>query len=141
MPFKFESLNIQDVILIKPKVFRDKRGFFMEFYKKPNFEETSIKNIFIQDNHSYSRKDVLRGLHFQLSPYSQAKLVRCVIGEIFDVAVDLRRDSPTFGKYVLAILSGENNYTLYIPKGFAHGFQVLSEYAHVIYKVDKYICA
>ena len=137
MPFEFESLDIQDVILIKPKVFRDERGFFMEFYKKPDFEDAGIKNIFIQDNHSYSKKGILRGLHFQLNPYSQAKLVKCVVGEIFDVAVDLRRDSPTFGKYVSVTLSSENNYMLYIPRGFAHGFQVLSEYAHVIYKVDN----
>ncbi len=137
MSFEFEKLEIPDIIIIKPKVFRDERGFFMEVYKKTDFEEEDIKNEFIQDNHSYSKKSVLRGLHFQREPYAQAKLVRCIVGEIYDVAVDLRRNSPTFGKYIAVRLSGKNNYILYIPRGFAHGFQVLSEYAHVMYKVDN----
>ena len=137
MPFEFEKLGIPDIILIKPSVFKDERGFFMEVYKKPDFEEANIKTEFIQDNHSFSKKNVLRGLHFQREPYAQAKLVRCIVGEIYDVAVDLRRKSSSFGKYIAVRLSGENNYILYVPRGFAHGFQVLSEYAHVIYKVDN----
>lgn len=137
MPFEFKRLKIPDVILIKPKVFEDERGFFMETYKKTEFEKAGIKNEFIQDNHSKSKYSVLRGLHFQLSPYAQAKIVRCVRGKIYDVAVDLRKNSPTFGKWVGVILSEENKYELYIPKGFAHGFLVLSNEAEVIYKVDN----
>jgi dTDP-4-dehydrorhamnose 3,5-epimerase len=125
------------VILIKPKVFGDERGFFMETYKKEDFEKAGIKGEFVQDNHSRSRYGVLRGLHFQKEPYAQAKIVRCVRGVIFDVAVDLRRDSPTFGKWVGVILSEFNKHQLYIPRGFAHGFCVLSEVAEVVYKVDN----
>ena len=136
--FEFEPLDIPDVILIKPKKYLDNRGFFMEFYNKKDFYEAGIKTEFIQDNHSYSIKNVLRGLHFQFKPFEQAKLVKCVSGMIFDVAVDLRPNSDTFGKYVSAILSGEDGYMLYIPRGFAHGFAVLSENAHVHYKVDNY---
>ena len=125
------------MILIKPKVFGDDRGFFMETYKKEDFEKAGIKGEFVQDNHSRSRYGVLRGLHFQKEPYAQAKIVRCVRGVIFDVAVDLRRDSPTFGKWVGVILSEFNKHQLYIPRGFAHGFCVLSEVAEVVYKVDN----
>ena len=125
------------MILIKPKVFGDERGFFMETYKKEDFEKAGIKGEFVQDNHSRSRYGVLRGLHFQKEPYAQAKIVRCVRGVIFDVAVDLRRDSPTFGKWVGVILSEFNKHQLYIPRGFAHGFCVLSEVAEVVYKVDN----
>ncbi len=137
MPFEFKKLEIPDVILIKPQIFEDSRGFFMETYKKEVFENAGIVGEFIQDNQSRSKYGVLRGLHFQKDPYAQAKIVRCVTGVIYDVAVDLRRSSPTFGKYVGAILSELNKYQLYIPRGFAHGFLVLSEYADVVYKVDN----
>ncbi|GAB6101028.1 dTDP-4-dehydrorhamnose 3,5-epimerase [Thermococcus atlanticus] len=137
MPFEFKRLEIPDVILIKPKVFEDERGFFMETYKKSDFEKAGIKGEFVQDNHSRSKYGVLRGLHFQREPYAQAKIVRCVRGVIYDVAVDLRKNSPTFGKYVGVILSEYNKHQLYIPRGFAHGFLVLSDVAEVIYKVDN----
>ena len=137
MPFEFKKLEIPDVILIKPKVFEDERGFFMETYKKEDFEKAGITGEFVQDNHSKSKRGVLRGLHFQREPYAQAKIVRCVRGEIYDVAVDLRKDSPTFGKYAGVILSENNKYQLYIPGGCAHGFLVLSDAAEVIYKVDN----
>ncbi len=138
MPFEFKKLEIPDVILIKTKVFEDERGFFMETYKKEDFEEKAgIKGEFIQDNHSKSKKGVLRGLHFQREPYAQAKIVRCIRGEIYDVAVDLRKNSLTFGKYAGVNLSEYNKYQLYIPGGCAHGFLVLSEAAEVIYKADN----
>ncbi len=137
MPFEFKRLEIPEVILIKPKVFEDERGFFMETFKKEDFEKIGITNEFIQDNHSKSKYGVLRGLHFQRSPYEQAKLVRCIRGIIFDVVVDIRRNSPTFGKYVGVILSEFNKLILYVPRGFAHGFLTLSEVAEVIYKVDN----
>ncbi|MCQ6254061.1 dTDP-4-dehydrorhamnose 3,5-epimerase [Methanocaldococcus sp.] len=134
MPFKFRRLEIPEVILIEPIVFEDERGFFMETYKYSEFSKFGIKEIFVQDNHSKSKKGVLRGLHYQKNPNAQGKLVRCIRGEIFDVAVDIRKGSPTFGKWVGVILSEENKKMLYIPKGFAHGFCVLSEEAEVIYK-------
>lgn len=137
MPFEFERLEIPDVILIKPKVFGDERGFFMETYKRPDFESAGIKGEFVQDNHSRSRYGVLRGLHFQREPYAQAKIVRVVRGVIYDVAVDLRKDSPTFGEWVGVILSEFNKWQLYVPRGFAHGFVVLSDVADVVYKVDN----
>ena len=137
MPFEFKRLEIIDVILIKPKVFGDERGFFMETYKKGDFEEVGIKGEFIQDNHSRSKYGVLRGLHFQKEPYAQAKIIRCMRGVIYDVAVDLRSGSQTFGKYVGVNLSEDNKYQLYIPRGYAHGFLVLSENAEVVYKVDN----
>lgn len=137
MPFEFVKMEIPDVILIKPKIFEDERGFFMETYKRQDFERAGIKGEFVQDNHSKSRYGVLRGLHFQKKPYAQAKIVRCVKGIIYDVAVDLRNNSPTFGRYVNAILSEHNKYMLYIPRGFAHGFLVLSNEAEVVYKVDN----
>ena len=137
MPFEFKKMKIPDVILIKPKVFGDERGFFMETYKRSDFERAGIKGEFLQDNHSRSRYGVLRGLHFQREPHAQAKIVRCIRGVIYDVAVDLRRDSPTFGKYVGVILSEYSRYMLYIPRGFAHGFLVLSDVAEVLYKVDN----
>jgi len=137
MPFEFKRLEIPDVILIKPKVFEDERGFFMETYKKSDFEKAGIKGEFVQDNHSKSKYGVLRGLHFQKGPYAQAKIVRCIRGVIYDVAVDLRKNSPTFGEYVGVLLSEFNKYQLYIPKGFAHGFVVLSDVAEVVYKVDN----
>jgi dTDP-4-dehydrorhamnose 3,5-epimerase len=137
MPFSFKSLGITEVILIEPIVFRDERGFFMETYKILDFIAAGIKENFIQDNHSRSNKGALRGLHYQNPPYAQGKLVRVVRGEIFDVVVDIRRDSPTYSKWVSVILSEENKNMLYAPEGFAHGFYVLSEVAEVIYKTTN----
>lgn len=137
MPFEFRKLEIPDVVLVKPRVFGDERGWFMETYKRPDFEKAGIRGEFVQDNHSFSRYGVLRGLHFQRMPFAQAKLVRCIRGVIYDVAVDLRKDSPYLGRYVGVILSEHNKYMLYVPRGFAHGFLVLSEVAEVAYKVDN----
>ena len=136
MPFEFEKQKIEDVILVKPKVFGDNRGFFMEAYKKSEFFENGIAIEFNQDNHSKSTKGVLRGLHYQKSPYAQAKLVRCSKGRIYDVAVDIRPESKTFGQYVKVELSEENKQMLFIPEGFAHGFVVLSEEAELLYKAS-----
>lgn len=136
MPFEFERLEIEDVILVKPKVFGDNRGFFMESYKKSDFYKNGIAVEFNQDNHSKSTAHVLRGLHYQAKPYGQAKLVRCGRGRIFDVAVDLRQDSKTFAKYVKVELSEENKHMLFIPEGFAHGFVVLSDEAELLYKAS-----
>ncbi len=137
MPFEFEPTKIKDVILVKPKVFGDSRGFFMETYKKSEFYKNGITVEFIQDNHSKSTKGVLRGLHYQKSPKAQAKLVRCPKGKVFDVAVDIRKDSPTYKKWVGAVLSEDNRHMLYIPQGFAHGFVVLSDEAELIYKASE----
>ena len=134
VPFEFERQKIEDVILVKPKVFGDNRGFFMESYKKSEFFENGITVEFNQDNHSKSAACVLRGLHYQVAPYGQAKLVRCSKGRIYDVAVDIRPNSQTFGKYVKIELSEENKNMLYIPEGFAHGFVVLSDEAELLYK-------
>ena len=136
MPFEFEKQTIEDVILVKPKVFGDNRGFFMESYKKSEFFENGIAIEFNQDNHSKSTKGVLRGLHYQAYPHGQAKLVRCSKGRIYDVAVDIRPTSPTFGKYVKVELSEENKHMLYIPIGFAHGFVALSEEVELLYKAS-----
>lgn len=136
MPFEFERLQIPDVILVKPKVFGDNRGFFMETYKKSEFIKNGITDEFVQDNHSKSGAKVLRGLHYQEYPYGQAKLVRCPRGRIYDVAVDIRPNSKTFGKYVKVELSEENKFMLYIPDGFAHGFVVLSDGAELLYKTS-----
>ncbi len=135
MPFTFTPLQIPDVILVEPRVFPDARGFFLETYKYVDFAANGIDETFVQDNHSRSSKGVLRGLHFQKPPKAQGKLVRAVRGVIFDVAVDIRPDSPTFGEWVGEILSDENHRMLYIPPGFAHGFLVLSDVADVSYKV------
>lgn len=137
MPFKFIEFEIPGLILIEPVVFTDGRGFFLESYKYSDFFEAGIREQFVQDNHSMSVKGVLRGLHFQKEPSSQGKLIRCIRGEIFDVAVDIRPDSPTFGRWVSIILSEDNKKMLYIPPGFAHGFQVLSDVAEVLYKATK----
>ena len=134
MPFKFKKLKISEVILITPRVFPDDRGFFLETYKKTEFAKAGIKENLVQENHSFSKKNVLRGLHFQRSPKAQGKLVKCLRGKIFDVAVDIRKKSPTFLKWVGAELSQANGEMLYIPRGFAHGFLVLSNSADVIYK-------
>ena len=136
MPFEFERQKINDVILIKPKVFGDNRGFFMETYKKSEFQANGIKEDFNQDNHSKSGAKVLRGLHYQSKPYGQAKIVRCVRGRIYDVAVDIRPNSDTFGQYVKVELSEDNKHMLYIPEGFAHGFVVLSDEAELCYKAS-----
>ena len=136
MGFEFERQSIEDVILVKPKVFGDNRGFFMETYKKSDFYENGIDVEFNQDNHSKSVKGVLRGLHYQAKPYGQAKIVRCGRGRIYDVAVDIRPKSPTFGQYVKVELSEENKHMLYIPVGFAHGFVALSDEVELIYKAS-----
>ena len=139
MPFEFEKTAIEDVILVKPKVFGDNRGFFMETYKKSDFVKNGITTDFNQDNHSKSTKGVLRGLHYQASPRAQAKLIRCAKGKVYDVAVDIRKNSPTFKRWVGVILSEENRHMLYIPEGFAHGIVVLSDEAELIYKAsDEY---
>lgn len=137
MPFEFTPLDIPGLVLLTPRVFRDERGFFMETYKHSDFARFGIREQFVQDNHSFSKKNVLRGLHFQRSPKAQGKLVQAVTGEILDVAVDLRTGSPTFGKWASETLSEENCKILYIPAGFAHGFYVLSGSAHVSYKVTE----
>ncbi|RTL01190.1 MAG: dTDP-4-dehydrorhamnose 3,5-epimerase [Proteobacteria bacterium] len=131
---EFISTAIPEVILIKPKVFGDERGFFLESYKKSLFHANGITEEFIQDNHSKSSKGVLRGLHYQLDPKAQGKLVRCVAGAVFDVAVDIRRGSPTFGKWVGFELSAENKHMLWIPAGFAHGFVTLEDNTEFLYK-------
>lgn len=137
MPFAFKRLEIPAVILIEPKVFEDGRGFFMETYKMPDFATAGIKGNFVQENHSRSGKGVLRGLHYQNPPFAQGKLVRVVRGEIFDVVVDIRKGSPTWGKWVGVILSEEDKNIVYVPQAFAHGFCVLSEIAEVIYKTTN----
>ena len=136
MPFEFERQKIKDVILIKPKVFGDSRGFFMETYKKSDFRANGIDIEFNQDNHSKSTKGVLRGLHYQAYPHGQAKIVRCAKGRIYDVAVDIRPKSETFGQYVKVELSEENKHMLYIPVGFAHGFVALSDEVELLYKAS-----
>ena len=137
MPFEFERLAIQDVVLIKPQVFADERGQFLETYRQSEFELFGLRDSFRQGNHSISERGVLRGLHYQVAPRAQAKLVRVVVGEVFDVAVDIREHSPTYGKWVGANLSAVNRSMLYIPDGFAHGFCVLSEPAEVLYMAGE----
>lgn len=137
MPFTFKRLSIPEVILIESKSFPDDRGFFLENFKESDFTAGGIDAKFVQDNYSHSVKSVLRGLHYQTNPKAQAKLVSALQGEIFDVAVDIRKGSPTFGKWISEILSGENHKSLFIPEGFAHGFCVLSEKADVLYKVNQ----
>ena len=137
MTFEFKKLEIEDVILVSPKVFNDDRGFFLEGYKKSEFIKNGIDVEFNQDNHSKSTKGVLRGLHYQLPPKGQAKLIRCIKGKIFDVAVDIRKNSATFGRWVGEILSEDNKNMLFIPEGFAHGFIVLSSEAELLYKASN----
>ena len=134
--FTFKETKIKDVYIIEPKVFGDNRGYFMETYHKEDFDKAGLKYNFVQDNQSKSKKGVLRGLHYQKT-FPQAKLVRVISGEVFDVAVDLRKNSPTYGEWVGEILSSENKKMLMIPRGFAHGFMVLSETAEFIYKCDE----
>ena len=130
---------ISDVLILEPKVFGDSRGFFFESYNEKAFREaTGVTAHFVQDNHSRSARGVLRGLHYQMPPAAQAKLVRCVSGEVFDVVVDIRHDSPTFGQWVGAYLSAENHRQMWIPEGFAHGFAVMSEVADFLYMTTDY---
>ena len=135
MPFQFKRLQIPDVVLVDPRVFPDRRGFFMETYKRSDFEANGIPDQFVQDNYSHSAKGTLRGLHYQKLPQAQGKLVMVIHGEIFDVAVDIRQGSPTFGRWVGETLSSTNHRMLWVPPGFAHGFCVLSDEADVVYKV------
>lgn len=131
--------DLDGVLLIEPKVFGDARGFFLESFNQQRFDESVGQHVdFVQDNHSRSRKGVLRGLHFQRTPHVQGKLVRCVAGAVFDVAVDVRANSPTFGRWVGFELSADNHRQLWIPPGFAHGFLVLSESADFLYKTTDY---
>lgn len=132
MSFSFKNLDIPDVLLIETSVREDNRGFFMETWKRSEFEKAGIPP-FVQENRSFSIKDVVRGLHYQAAPKGQGKLVRCIRGEIFDVAVDIREGSPTRHQWVSAILSDKNHHELYIPDGFAHGFCVLGDSAEVVY--------
>jgi len=134
MPFIFEKLDLEGVIFITPKIFEDNRGFFLETFKASDFYAAGITENFVQDNHSLSTKGVLRGIHFQNHPKPQGKLVRCIRGAIFDVAVDLRTNSPTFGNWVGVELTEDNRQMLYIPPGFGHGFSTLSETAEINYK-------
>ena len=137
MPFLFSSLEIPDVKLVIPKHYSDERGYFLESFKESEFSANGISVKFVQDNVSFSTKGALRGLHYQIKPKEQAKLVSVISGEIFDVAVDIRKDSPTFGKWVGRIISEKNHEMLYIPEGFAHGFCTLSNTANVLYKVTN----
>jgi dTDP-4-dehydrorhamnose 3,5-epimerase len=137
MPFKFKRLKIPEVILVESQEFSDERGFFMESFKESVFAENGINLRFVQDNYSHSVKGVIRGLHYQKPPKAQAKLMMVLRGEIFDVAVDIRKGSPTYGKWVGEILSDKNHNLLYAPEGFAHGFCVLSDQADVLYKVSS----
>jgi len=133
----FSTAEIPDVILIEPRVFGDERGFFMETYQQQKYATAGIDHLFVQDNHSRSIRGTLRGLHYQIR-HTQGKLVRVVQGEIFDVAVDLRRSSPTFGKWVGYTLSTENKHQLWVPPGFGHGFYTLSDFAEVVYKATDF---
>ncbi|MGB5118790.1 MAG: dTDP-4-dehydrorhamnose 3,5-epimerase [Providencia rettgeri] len=136
---KIIDTKIPDVKIIEPKVFADERGFFFESFNLQQFESAIGYSVnFVQDNHSKSSKGVLRGLHYQSPPYAQGKLVRCVLGEVFDVAVDIRKNSTTFGQWVGVHLSAENKRQLWIPEGFAHGFLTLSETAEFLYKTTHY---
>jgi len=137
MPFTFKKLNIPNVILIEARKFPDDRGFFMETFKESEFVNNGIITKFVQDNYSHSSRGVLRGLHYQKNPKAQGKLVTAIKGEIFDVAADIRKNSPTFGKWVAEILSDKNHKSLYVPEGFAHGFCVMSNEAEVFYKVNN----
>lgn len=134
---RVEKTPINDLVIVHPSIFEDERGYFFEAYNQAKFAANGINYNFIQDNQSFSKRGVIRGLHLQLNPYAQAKLVRVLEGEILDVAVDLRKDSPTFGQHFSVILSAENKKQLMVPHGFAHGFSVLSETASVLYKVDQ----
>jgi len=136
---KITPLKIPDVLLIEPQVFDDSRGFFFESFNQYKFEEALGRKInFVQDNHSKSLRSVLRGLHYQLHPKEQGKLVRVIDGEVFDVAIDLRQSSPTFGKWIGEVISADNKKQLWIPEGFAHGFLTLSDSAQFLYKTTNF---
>ena len=132
------GVPVQGPLLLTPRVFGDERGFFFESWNQQAFNAAAGDTAFVQDNHSRSSRGVLRGLHYQLPPHPQGKLVRCVLGEIFDVAVDIRRSSPTFGQWVGSVLSADNKQQLWVPAGFAHGFLTLSEQAEVLYKTTDF---
>ena len=139
MPYQVTPTAIPDVLILEPKVFGDARGFFFESYSEHDFQQaTGLDVKFVQDNHSRSSKGVLRGLHYQLPPHAQGKLVRCVRGAVFDVAVDIRKSSPTFGKWVGVELSEDNHRQFWIPPGFAHGFVTLTDTADFLYKTTDY---
>jgi dTDP-4-dehydrorhamnose 3,5-epimerase len=137
MPFTFTKLAIPEVILIEPQVFGDDRGFFIETFKDSDFKRHGIDCVFKQDNHSLSKKGVLRGLHYQMDPMAQGKLVRVATGKAFDVAVDIRRGSPTYGQWVGEMLSSENHRILWVPPGFAHGVCVLEDDTHLLYRATE----
>jgi len=134
MPFSFQPLSIPDVILVNPTVFPDDRGFFMETFKASDFDKAGLPTRYVQDNFSLSKKDVIRGLHYQKHPKAQGKLVSVLRGSVWDVAVDIRRQSSTFLKWVAAELNDQNHAMLYIPPGFAHGFAALTDEVHLLYK-------
>jgi len=140
MPFQFERAAIPDILIVRPKVFTDARGFFLETYQARDFAEAGIEATFVQDNQSGSRRGTLRGLHYQIL-HPQGKLIRVLAGEVFDVAVDLRRSSPTYGRWVGLLMSAEEQQQLWIPTGFAHGFYVTSEWAEVVYKTTDFYAA
>ena len=137
MPFNFNSTQLPGIILIEPEVLGDERGYLLESYKQSDFKKNDISESFVQDNHSESSKGVLRGLHYQINPKAQGKLIRCIRGEIFDVAIDIRKSSPNFGKWMGDILSADNKKMFYIPVGFAHGFLTLSDVAEITYKTTE----
>ena len=137
--FNFIETKIKDLYIIEPKVFGDDRGYFMETYNKKAFEEAGLDMVFVQDNESKSKKGVLRGMHFQ-TKFTQGKLVRCTQGEVYDVAVDLRKGSPTYGQWEGVLLSAENKRQFYVPEGFAHGFLTISDESEFRYKCDNLYC-
>ena len=136
MPFTFHSTQLPGVVIVEPKVFADDRGFFIETYKRSDFVAGGIDVDFVQENHSKSVRGTLRGLHFQRAPKAQAKLVRAIEGEVFDVVVDIRKGSPTFGRWEAVLLSAENRRSVYVPAGYAHGFCVTSAEAQIVYKTS-----
>jgi dTDP-4-dehydrorhamnose 3,5-epimerase len=138
LPMKVTPTKLKEVVLIEPRVFEDDRGFFMETFNGPRFESNGLPTLFVQDNHSLSKtKGTLRGLHYQIAPMAQGKLVRCLRGSILDVVVDIRRESPTFKHWIAEVLSGDNKRQLWVPVGFAHGFVTLEADTEVTYKVTE----
>ncbi len=137
MPFTFRKTGIDEIVVIEPQLYGDQRGFFLETYRESDFRKWGIADVFVQDNHSFSVKGVIRGLHYQIPPRAQAKLIYVVQGAVLDVAVDVRRGSPTFAKFVSEELSDSNRWMMYIPEGFAHGFCALTDSVHIIYKCTR----
>ncbi len=137
MPFTFSRTSIPEIVLIDPRLFPDERGFFMETYRRSEFAAAGIGETFVQGNHSKSSRSTLRGLHYQKAPKAQGKLIRAIVGDIYDVAVDIRKQSPSFGRWVASVLSAENKRMLYVPAGFAHGFCVTSESAEIQYMTTE----